>query len=219
MVVLAHIAAKPVTVVVKAPDTDTTADPARERPASAAAGVLAQPISSSLAQQEPQTQQTCSLQSQPLADLAGLFESQKDDIDPFTLYGTNFKKYQIEQMEGEKVVSRSRGFTVDSCVSAVLASQETPEFNGLPTGEKVQAGDGLLCKRATGPDLNKACKQSCASACGDALARYEERMFAETGFKLEPKERERVLRNCRHSCSYECTKSGKAHDFVVPYRR
>jgi hypothetical protein len=47
------------------------------------------------------------------------------------------KKYQIEQMEGEKVVSRSRGFTVDSCVSAVLASQETPEFNGLPTGEKV----------------------------------------------------------------------------------
>lgn len=39
--------------------------------------------------QEPQTQQTCSLQSQPLADLAGLFESQKDDIDPFTLYGTN----------------------------------------------------------------------------------------------------------------------------------
>jgi hypothetical protein len=84
---------------------------------------------------------------------------------------------------------------------------------------QVQAGDGLLCKRATGPDLNKACKQSCASACTDALARYEARMFAKTGFKLEPKERERVLRNCRHSCSYECTKSGKAHDFVVPYRR
>jgi hypothetical protein len=84
---------------------------------------------------------------------------------------------------------------------------------------QVQAGDGLLCKRATGPDLGKACKESCASACTDALARYEARMFAETGFKLEPKERERVLRNCRHSCSYECTKSGKAHDFVVPYRR
>ena len=93
-------------------------------------------------------------------------------------------------------------------------------FGGLAIfSSSVQAGDGLLCKRATGPDLNKACKQSCASACGDALARYEERMFAETGFKLEPKERERVLRNCRHSCSYECTKSGKAHDFVVPYRR
>jgi hypothetical protein len=39
--------------------------------------------------QEPQTQQTCTLQRQPQADLAGLFESQKDDIDPFTLYGTN----------------------------------------------------------------------------------------------------------------------------------
>jgi hypothetical protein len=39
--------------------------------------------------QATQVQQTCSLQLQPQADLAGLFESQKDYIDPFTLYGTN----------------------------------------------------------------------------------------------------------------------------------
>jgi hypothetical protein len=48
------------------------------------------------------------------------------------------KKYQIEQMQGEKVVSRQRGFTVDSCVSAIAASEETPEFNGLAVREKVR---------------------------------------------------------------------------------
>lgn len=84
---------------------------------------------------------------------------------------------------------------------------------------QVQAGNDLLCKRSTGPDLKKSCNQSCGDACNDALKAYEDRLYAETGLTLAPKERERVLRNCRHSCSYECTKSGKAHDFVVPSRR
>lgn len=47
------------------------------------------------------------------------------------------KKYEIEQMQGEKVVSRSRGFTVDTCVSGKTANEETPIFNGLSTGAKV----------------------------------------------------------------------------------
>lgn len=47
------------------------------------------------------------------------------------------KKYEIEVMQGEKVVSRSRGFTVDTCVSGKTASEETPMFNGLSTGAKV----------------------------------------------------------------------------------
>lgn len=46
-------------------------------------------------------------------------------------------------MDGEKVISRQRGFTVDSCVSAIAADSETPEFNGLSTGEKVR-GHNLL---------------------------------------------------------------------------
>lgn len=54
------------------------------------------------------------------------------------LHAVCSKKYQIEQMDGEKVLSRQRGFTVDSCVSAIAADSETPEFNGLSTGEKVR---------------------------------------------------------------------------------
>lgn len=52
------------------------------------------------------------------------------------------KKYQIERMDGEKVLSRQRGFTVDSCVSAITADGETPEFNGLSIGEKVRERAG-----------------------------------------------------------------------------
>lgn len=84
---------------------------------------------------------------------------------------------------------------------------------------QVSAGDDLLCKRATGSDLKAVCKQSCGSACEAALDAYEARLTAEMGLTLNSKERQRVLKNCRHSCSYECTKSGKAHDFVVPSRR
>jgi hypothetical protein len=40
-------------------------------------------------------------------------------------------------MQGEKVVSRSRGFTVDTCVSGKAAAEESPIFNGLSTGAKV----------------------------------------------------------------------------------
>ena len=49
------------------------------------------------------------------------------------------KKYQIEEMRGEDVVSRKRGFTVDTCVSGKTASEETPMFNGMSTGAKVRA--------------------------------------------------------------------------------
>ncbi len=74
----------------------------------------------------------------------------------------------------------------------------------------------MLCRRATGAELKPACKASCAGACAEA---YEARLFAESGYKLEPRERARVLKTCRGSCAYECTKSGKSHDFVVPWRR
>jgi hypothetical protein len=84
---------------------------------------------------------------------------------------------------------------------------------------QVQAGNDLLCKRAVGTDLKPACVESCTSACSNALESYEARNQQETGYVLEGAEKARVLKNCRRSCTYECTKSGKAHDFVVPYRR
>ena len=59
------------------------------------------------------------------------------------VYGSVFKKYLIENLDGEKVVSRSRGFTVDSCAAGISAAEEEhlgPEFQGIPARDKVCSG-------------------------------------------------------------------------------
>lgn len=43
----------------------------------------------------------------------------------------------ILQMKGEKILSRQRGFTVTTCTAAIAAGEETPSFQGLPTGARV----------------------------------------------------------------------------------
>jgi len=64
-------------------------------------------------------------------------------VQPFTLYGTTLKQYSREVLDGDKVVSRLRGFTVETCVGAIDASQEGPQFQGLPSGGKVRGGTSL----------------------------------------------------------------------------
>ena len=138
---------------------------------------------------------------------------------PFTLYGTNQKLFSIETLDGEKVVSRSRGFTVDTCVSAVEERVESPEFQMLSAGERLRAGDNLLCRRATGPDLKPACATSCRAACSDALDAEAAKQQAETGLPLSPSDRKRLMRGCVRQCTYGCVGSGKTHDFVTTSRR
>jgi hypothetical protein len=127
----------------------------------------------------PQTEAVAAC-SPAVGDLGGLFGGSDEGApEPFTLYGSNFKLFSIEevreldglierraaahpiasstrpapappstfppqhppppppQLDGNKVVSRSRGFTVDTCVSAVDESVESPEFQGLSSGDKV----------------------------------------------------------------------------------
>eukprot|EP00877_Chromochloris_zofingiensis_P001123 jgi/Chrzof1/11010/Cz05g20090.t1 len=220
-----------------APSAQTNTSMIRRALATAAAAVLltaspsyptyaaeVQPMASQPQQQQlqQQQQQPPSKALCPQADLSALFGFGKDaddPIEPFTLYGTTFKKFSIEQLDGDKVLSRHRGFTVDTCVGAIEAAQETPEFQSLSTGEKVRAAGNLLCKESIGPDLKPACVASCSSACDAALKNYADMNEAETGYQIQPADKTRVLKNCRRSCVYECTKSGKARDFVVPYNR
>ncbi|KAI8477431.1 MAG: hypothetical protein J3K34DRAFT_398231 [Monoraphidium minutum] len=155
-----------------------------------------------------------------MGDVAGLFDRSDDEgPEPFTLYGTNFKMFSIEQLDGEKVVSRSRGFTVDTCVSAVDEAMESPEFQRLPSGDKMRSGSNLLCKRATGPELKPACASSCREACSAALDAEAAKQLANTGLQLSPTDRKRMLRSCTRQCNYGCNGSGKTHDFVTPSRR
>jgi hypothetical protein len=64
----------------------------------------------------------------------------------------------IEDLEGEKIVARRRGLTVNSCVSAVREADETPSFRSLPAGDKVDIIEGnKVCRAEKGQDLKAAC--------------------------------------------------------------
>jgi len=150
------------------------------------------------------------------------FGGTSDGSNPFTVYGSVFKKYLIEVLDGEKIVSRKRGFTVDACVTALSVEDEDalgPQFQGLPTGEKVRIAGSLICNRSEGSELKVTCASSCEMSCSSAVSRYVQESSERTGIAVEDKVRERVLKSCVRDCKSECSKPGKAFDFTVPSRR
>jgi hypothetical protein len=138
--------------------------------------------------------------------------------DPFTLYGTSFKQFVIEQLDGEKIVARKRGFTVDSCVATVDAREETPGVVGLPVGEKVRTSPTTVCRRGTGSDLLPTCAGACQSSCAKAIEAQAAMGLERTGLRLGGRDARSLLRRCARDCTQECQKSGKAHDWSVPFR-
>jgi hypothetical protein len=83
----------------------------------------------------------------------------------------------------------------------------------------VFAAGERTCRQAEGAEMKPACVSSCGGACEAALQSYEADYKQRMGYVLEEKDRQRLLKNCKRSCAYECTKGGKVYDFVVPYRR
>lgn len=80
------------------------------------------------------------------------------------------------------------------------------------------AGD-VTCRSAVGGELKPVCAASCKNACSTSFDEYDERNFKLTGYHLDAKDRERMVKVCKRSCAYECSKGGRAYDFVVTSRR
>lgn len=152
---------------------------------------------------------TSSVPVPPIASLFDALYGDRDPVEPFTLFGTTAKKYLIEQLDGEKVVSRRKGFTVQTCVAGYAGSEESPELNGAATRDKVYASPRKACRKREGDELKTTCATSCEAACAAGLARYAADSDQFSGFKLPTGDKERVLRSCVRSCGYECTKPGK----------
>lgn len=152
----------------------------------------------------------------PIASLFDALNGDRDPVEPFTLFGTTAKKYLIEQLDGEKVVSRRKGFTVQTCVAGYSSSEESPELNGAATRDKVYASSRKVCRKTEGDELKGTCATSCRAACAAGLARYSADADSFSGFKLPEGDKERVLRSCTRSCSYECTKPGKVCTVAAP---
>jgi hypothetical protein len=58
------------------------------------------------------------------------------------------RKYLIENLEGDKVVSRKKGITTKVCTAALPVSSETPEMQFLPAGEKARLAGNQQCRKA-----------------------------------------------------------------------
>ncbi len=169
----------------------------------------------------------------PLAEFSflGFGDDEKESGNPFSVYGVLFKKYLIEVLDGEKIISRKKGFTVDTCVSGLSSAEEQrlgPRFAGLPLGEKVTNNQGpagslviqsihapflmqarvagsQTCRRSKGPDLATACKTSCEEACAAGVAEYASKAVRETGIRVEESELARGERPPHGTSTYSLT--------------
>lgn len=146
------------------------------------------------------------------------FGFEKDPIQPFTLYGSIFKKYVIEQLVDGKVISRKKGLTTNACVNALEASKETPELQRLPIDVKVNIIGNPSCEKGEGQTKEDSCLLPCRKACDIAISRHLEAVKKETGYILDVTDRSKVVDTCSTRCYNECLKSGKRISFVYPYR-
>jgi hypothetical protein len=144
---------------------------------------------------------------------------------PYTVYGLVSKRFIIEDLKGERIVSRRKGTTVTACASVVSASDETPDTLRLSNALKVGQVEPQSCSVeryggavSTTGDLKPVCVPACRSACAGALDTHNFRLIAETGFGLQPAARARVEKACVRSCAYECVAPGRSFEFVVPER-
>ncbi|KAK9819852.1 hypothetical protein WJX72_003300 [[Myrmecia] bisecta] len=164
--------------------------------------------------------QVCGTAPHLVFDMAGIFDDDsKEPTDPFTLYGTNRKKYAIEQLQGEKIIARKKGFTVTTCVGAVPAAEESPQFQGLPVAGKLDQAGNQTCRSAEGIELKPTCGSSCRNACTAGFDAYVQANKDFSGYVIDSKDQARVLKSCIRQCTYECGKPGKVFDFAVPFRR
>lgn len=143
---------------------------------------------------------------------------EKDPVEPFTLYGSVFKKYFIENIVDGKVVSRKKGFTSTACVNALDAAEETPELQGIPAGLKVIIIGEPLCSKSEGQTREETCLPSCKSACARAISRHLAEVTKETGYVLDSKDMGKVVESCSNQCNNECLKPGKTTSFIYPFR-
>ncbi|GMH32791.1 hypothetical protein BSKO_00625 [Bryopsis sp. KO-2023] len=156
----------------------------------------------------------------PLASLFGGDLFGKDPIEPFTLFGTNYKKLYIENLdEAGKVISRERGITVTTCVGIEPESDETPAFKSLPLSEQARIVPNRKCTAIISKEIEPACSRSCDEACSSAVSRYSKKVEDQLGFQISDKDKERVTKSCYRRCSQDCANSGRSFNFLVPFRR
>lgn len=184
---------------------------------------------------------------------AGLFTSadEKDPIEPFSIFGTVYKRYVINVMDeatGRQIVGRKKGFTAEACVDVI--SEREQRFRVPGEGGNIAPGGAtsaavVEAARSTGSfastsapaarsrvctervvtgsitktdEMLPACVPACRASCSKAISEYDAKQVKATGFGFTEKDAARVKGSCSARCEKECIKSGKAYDFIIPWR-
>lgn len=156
------------------------------------------------------------------------------DVNPFTLYGTTQKRFEVLEKDGEKILARKAGVTSRACVS-ILARDEEQDgaFQGLPIFEKMRGPDGTAkpscatkevltstAKSRTAKEasaaIEKSCGKACRVTCQRALDSYDSREMKRTGLGLDPDANDRASKRCVKVCTRECERPGEFSNFAVP---
>ena len=92
---------------------------------------------------------------------------------PFTIYGTTQKRFEVLELEQGKVVGRKPGVTARACASTLGRDEETSDggFQGLPVWEKMRGVDGTAKPSCTTKEVTTSSRQAPAREATAAVGK------------------------------------------------
>ncbi|CEF98354.1 unnamed product [Ostreococcus tauri] len=137
--------------------------------------------------------------------------SSDDPIEPFTVFGTIEKLFEVRVMDdangGTKIIGRKRGITAKACTNVIPASRIPARGWPEVVGEIKETKDML-----------RACAPACSKSCGRAVGEYANAQERGTGFGLPKEARQKVLKSCTVTCGKDCERAGKSYSYEIPFR-
>eukprot|EP00798_Chlamydomonas_sp_ICE-L_P011451 gene11451-34161_t len=127
-------------------------------------------------------------------------------------------QFLIEVLQGEDIVARKRGFTVNTCVASLPVESEG-DMVGLPVGEKVRRAGNAKCRKSEGDELKSTCATSCQLACQASMETTIQAGAKFSGITVDETTQRRMVKSCSRQCTSGCFTSGKVTAFDVPSRR
>ena len=154
----------------------------------------------------------------------------------------------LDEETGRQIVARKKGFTAEACVDVIAERQQrfrvpgeggslapggltsaAVALQGASTGSFKSSSEPVARKRVCvtkevagsitkTEEMLPACVPACRQACGTSISAYDAEQRKTVGFGFTEKDAAKVKGTCAARCVKECQKSGKAYNFIVPWR-
>lgn len=139
---------------------------------------------------------------------AGLFDppEEKDPVEPFSVFGTVYKKYVIDVLDeatGRQIVGRKRGFTAEACVDVISERQQ--RFRVPGEGGSLAPG---------GPTVAAVASAGAASGnyASESVPVQRSRVCTERVVEGSISKTDEMLPACVPACRSSCARAISAYD-------